>query len=101
MNEKDIRGNFLSAYVHIEDTQDIQVLQDECYQISHCLNLDSTILQRLMALADEKVQDIECRPEDSGEYLQDIATELELERKRVDSVLRRLDATIALVRMLR
>ena len=98
MDEKGIHGNLLGAYVRFEDTQDVQVLQDECYQILHCLDLNSTIVQKLLDLADEEVQNKKCRAEESKEFLENLATELEIERKRVHSILRRLDATIALVR---
>lgn len=55
----------------------------------------------MMKLADYEVQSKKCRSEESKEFLQNLLTEIELEQKRADNVLRRLDGTIALVRMIR
>ena len=72
-----------------------------CYQISHFLDSDWAVLQNMMKLADHEVQSKRCRPEESKEFLQNLLTEVELERKRTDNILRRLDGTIALVRVIR
>ena len=93
-----MQDNLLDAYIRFEDTQDIQFLQDECYRISHFLDVDRTILQKLMTVGHVNVRNKADVQESSLEYLQDLITELEFEQKRIDNILRRLGATIALVR---
>lgn len=88
VDAKGIQGISSGASIDFEDMQDIQVLQDECYQILHFLDLDGIVLQRLKESAEE------------GGYLENLATELEMEQKRVHSILQRLNATISLVRSL-
>jgi hypothetical protein len=85
------------ADVRFEDTQEIQVVQDKCQQLCHVFNMNRTILQ-----------DMEIRfatiPSVSGtqdvaelEFVQSLISESNIQMNRVNSMLKRLDGTIALV----
>lgn len=81
-----------SAAIRIEDTQEIQVLQDKCQQLAHVLEMDFEVIERLqyhfasLSATDRSVESL-------GASL----SEGKVQLKRVDRLLQRLDGTIALV----
>lgn len=96
MDEKGEREMSM-ADVRFEDTQEIQVVQDKCQQLAHVFNMNRTILQ-----------DMETRfatiPPINGtqdvaelDFVQSLILESNIQMNRVNSMLKRLDGTIALV----
>lgn len=84
--------------IHFEDTQDIQVLQDKSLQAAHFLNSDQVVLRNMentfRLLPPEAVYQLSHEPSP----LYNLLVEFDLERKRIENIIQRLNATVALVR---
>jgi hypothetical protein len=96
MDEKGEQDSSI-ADVRFEDTQEIQVVQDKCQQLAHVFHMNRTILH-----------DIETRfatiPSADGtqnlaepDFVRSLILESNIQMNRVNSLLKRLDGTIALV----
>ena len=84
--------------IHFEDTQKIQALQDKCLQGAHQLRSDEAVLRRVERAFELLPQDADSKSRHESYILQDFLTEVNLEKQRIESIVQRLNATIALVR---
>jgi len=80
--------------LRIEDAQEIQVLQDKCQQLAHVLDLNCELIRELRRHL-ERIS----APDSCAESLVSLLSESTVHAKRADRLLKRLDGTIALVRL--
>ena len=80
--------------LRIEDAQEIQVLQDKCQQLAHVLDLNCELLRQLQRHLEHISASNSC-----AENLVSLLSESTVHVKRADRLLKRLDGTIALVRV--
>lgn len=97
MDEKGERNTSI-ADVCFEDIQEIQVVQDKCQQLSHVFNLNRTVLQDMEDRLDilpfvQAAKDVA-----DFEFIHSLVLEANIQISRIESLLKRLDGTIALVR---
>lgn len=86
------------ADVRFEDTQEIQLLQDKCQQLALVFDMDQTILQDMRSRFAMLPSINDAEKEAESDSLLSLIVEANIEIARVNSMLKRLDETIALVR---
>jgi hypothetical protein len=84
--------------IHFDDTQDIQVLQDQFLQTHHHLTTNRMILQELIQISLFSAGAQTHSENFSGRSIHGLIREAEVQTLRVASILQRVDATLALVR---
>lgn len=96
MDEKGERDRSM-ADVRFEDTQEIQVIQDKCQQLAHVFDVNRTVLKN-MELRFATIPPANGTQEvDESDFVNSLILESTIQMSRVDSMLKRLDGTIALV----
>lgn len=96
MDEKGERDVSI-ADVRFEDTQEIQVIQDKCQQLSHVFSMNRTILQDI----EQRLNTIPSF--DTGnnvadlDFLKSLILDADIQISRIENILKRLHGTIALV----
>lgn len=98
VDEKGILDTMLGADIHFEDTQDIQVLQDKCLHASHLLDSDQVVMQNMQCILKKSTMQAVHPPSEGQNLLRNLSMEVNLEKKRIENVIQRLNATVALVR---
>jgi len=94
MDEKGEKGTS-TADIRFEDTQDIQVLQDKCQQVAHDFDMDRKVIQDMQSQFAAMHSDAAQEPE--SDFILALVAEANIQMSRVNSMLKRLDGTIALV----
>jgi len=97
INEK---GEFAGSMtgVRIEDTQEIQVLQDKCQQMVHVLTLNETVLRGKVNELASSFPLYDGQESLEIHSLHSLVSEAGIHVTRVNHLLKRLDGTIALTR---
>ncbi|KAI9678977.1 MAG: hypothetical protein M1822_007403 [Bathelium mastoideum] len=86
-----------TANLCVKDTQSIQFLQDQSQQLAYALEMDRNVLQNMRTRLDMMPgADTTC--EGSVDHISALVADSNIQMGRVDSMLRRLDGTIALIR---
>lgn len=95
MDDKGEKGTS-TADIRFEDTQEIQVLQDKCQQVAHDFDMDRKIIQDMQSQFAAMHSDAAQEPE--SDFILALVAEADIQMRRVNSMLKRLDGTIALIR---
>ena len=96
MDEKGEIDDSLSN-IQFEDTQEIQVLQDKCQQLSHVFDMDRAILQNMHRRIQTLPAINDTLEEAELDLISALIAEADIQMGRVNSLLKRLDGTVALV----
>lgn len=97
MDEKGVR-DISVADVRFEDTQEIQVIQDKCQQLFHVFNMNRTILRDMVDRLGVVPSIDTANNVADLDFIKSLILEADIQISRVESLLRRMDGTIALVR---
>jgi hypothetical protein len=96
MDEKGEMDGLLSN-IQFEDTQEIQVLQDKCQQLGHVFDMDRTVLQDMYGRIQTLPVINDALDETESDFISALIAEANIQMGRVNSLLKRLDGTVALV----
>lgn len=96
MDEKGEMDDSLSN-IQFEDTQEIQVLQDKCQQLGHVFDMDRAILQNMHCRIQKLLAINDTLEEAELDLISALIAEADIQMGRVNSLLKRLDGTVALV----
>jgi hypothetical protein len=86
------------ADVRFEDTQEIQVVQDKCQQLAHVFDVNRMVLRDMEARIATIPSTHGTQSIDESDFVHSLISESNIQMNRINSMLQRLDGTIALVR---
>jgi hypothetical protein len=86
------------ADVRFEDTQEIQVVQDKCQQLAHVFDVNRTVLRDMETRIATIPPTNGTQSVDESDFVQSLISESNIQMNRINSMLKRLAGTIALVR---
>ena len=87
----------LKGGIDIDDIQDVQVLQDKCQVLAQSLGLDDLVLHKILGCFQEPFRYLEQQEMANVAFINALIGELDFQKERVNSVIKRLDGTILLV----